>query len=399
MKKTIESRITMVMAIALTLVSLTGFLALYYFQVISSDVDKIIRDDILAARSTETLKTIVLNLKRGERNFLDSLRENSQPYDLSSLLIDLKDEIIKQQKLNSSSAIQDRLNDLDVLASEYLDTLEKYSSPERSYSSNLTQLEQDLQKITEYMQEIVSSLLSERYLLLESHQIDIEVVVSKVHRNMLLFIFISITSGIILIFMSPKKVTEPIRKFIATVREMQQLKFDTRIPVTGNNELTELAQELNRLLDTIQLFDEMKQRRIQFEHSKQRVLANMLDQGVMMVAIEGNLIFMNDQLVRVLGLDSSDYQGVEYQLVRIPEELKEMIEEVLKIKERINSRMMILKAHDSDESKMVEVLVDVGLVRNNQGNVVNLVITFEDITNPDGSSVFKRISILEQSLV
>ena len=57
------------------------------------------------------------------------------------------------------------------------------------------------------------------------------------------------------------------------------------------------------------------------------------------------------------------------------------------------------KEPNRESNSAIEVLVDVGLVRNYQGTVVNIIITFEDITNPDADSVFKRISFKEQDLV
>lgn len=249
---------------------------------------------------------------------------------------------------------------------------------------------------------IKSDIIAERSAQkMEGMFLDLKMLIANAHRNMLLVLFICLAGGLILVFLAPRRVTAPFRRYIDAVKEVEELKFDTKLPIKGDDEVAELGTSINNLIDRFCTFDEMKQKRIQFEKSKQRVLANMLDQGVMMIAIEGDILFLNAQLAKILDLDTESYQGKDHHVVSIPEELKEMIAEVLKKKEKIDSRMMIFhyKEKGEKEKKAVEVLVDAGLVRNFKGLVVNIIITFEDITNPPGSSVFKRISITEQALV
>lgn len=403
MKKTIQNRITLVLVAAIALIALIGILSLYYFSQISTDIDQIIKSDIMATRSAEKVKGLVLDLRNSQKVYFEAVKSGEVPIDIERQIDDFETALEEHQKSFLIPENQERLGKIIQSSKEYRALVQSIKPEETEIKiSEVRTIEKKTLKISDEMRNLIKELLTTRYRQLEEHQADIEVLTSKAHRNMLLFLFICAAGGILLVIIAPTRVTAPFKKYIDAINEVEDLKFETKLPVKGSDEVALLGKSINRLVDRFRTFDEIKRKRIRFERSKQRVLANMLDLGVMMLAIEGDVLFMNAQLAKILNLNTEEFQGKDFKKVNIlPEELKEMISEVLKKKERVDSRMMILNYQNKNEKEKnaVEVLVDVGLVRNYQGNVVNLVITFEDITNPAGQSVFKRISIIEQELI
>lgn len=401
MKKTIQSRITLVLIAAIALIALIGGLSLYYFTQISTDIDQIIKGDIRAERSAEKIKGLILDLRNAQKIYFEAVKIGEEPIDIERQLEDFEKALQEHQTFLLPENTE-RHNKISQLTTEYRDLLQSIQPDETGTNAiKIRSAEKKMLKISKEMRSLISELLSTRYDALEEHQGDIRVLISKAHRNMLLLFGICAFGGLFLIILAPTRVTAPFKRYISAINEVEDLKFETQLPVTGHDEVAQLGKSINRLIHRFSTFDEIKRKRIRFEKSKQRVLANMLDLGVMMMAIEGEVLFMNAQLAKILNLNTEEYQGKDYKKVSIPEELKEMISEVLKKKERLDSRMMILNYVNKNgkEKIAVEVLVDVGLVRNYQGNVVNLAITFEDITNPPGQSVFKRISIIDQELI
>lgn len=401
----IQSRISLVLLLAFLLIALIGGFSLVYFTQISGFLDRTVKSDILADRYAREIKETILDLRIAQKLYLESLKSKSERFDIQRTLDRLEKDLLKNQKVAFTEVNKQRIIELIGLKKTMTDEIIRIEDilddPEAKETINFKEFDKRFSANILKTQEIALLVATDRHKRLEQHQNEIEVLTENAYRNMLLFIFVCLGGSLALLILAPKRVTAPINRYISAIAEVEDLKFDTRLPISSEDEVATLGKSINSLIDRFRTFDEIKIKRIQFEKSKQRVMANMLDLGVMMLAIEGNILFLNAQLANLLDFESEDYQGKDYHDVDFPDELKEMISEVLKTREKIDSRMMIFyyNKKGQDDKQAVEVLVDVGLVRNYQGDVVNLIITFDDITNPSGESVFKRISFAEQHLI
>ncbi len=61
-----------------------------------------------------------------------------------------------------------------------------------------------------------------------------------------------------LVYFASKVLTDPIRKLISGVREVRQGRLATRLPVTSNDELGELAQDFNRMAEVLRQNKELE---------------------------------------------------------------------------------------------------------------------------------------------
>lgn len=398
--KTIQGRITTVLAASLVLVGLIGGLALYYLAELSRNIGQVIRKDVLVVRGAEKVKGTFLDLQRAERLYWDSLgRSEPVLQDIQKDLDGFREALDEHLQLATAPENRQVLTQLSDLFEKYRTVLREASGGQEP--EQIRAEEKKAAALGQEMGELIDGALSLRYLELDRHQADIQVLIANANRNMLLFLLLSVGGGVLLVSLAPSRVTAPFKKFIAAINQVEELKFDTRLPETGYREIAQVGRSINRLVDRIRTFDELKQKKIQFEARKQRVLANMVDLGVMLLTVEGEILFMNAQLAKTLNLGSEAYQYKNFRLVSLPEEIKDMVQDVLKKKQRMDSRMMILVYREKaeKEGKAVECNVDAGLVRDDEGAIANVVITFEDISSPGGQSVFKRITIVEQELI
>lgn len=398
--KTIQGRITLILVITLLLITANGLISLYYLSQISGDITQITEKDLTAQKSAEDMKSALQDLKKEVHIFLYALKKGGEmPFDLTASVGEFEKKVKEHKEIVIS---KDNIERLELIL-QYIEQFKsdvgdiKFTETQPTTTTEIRNFEKNLISVTEKMENTVGDIISSRSLQIEQRKKEIDILLSTSQRNMLVFLFISLGTGIFVMVMAPRSVTLPFKRYVSAIRDVEDLNFEKHLPVTSQDEVGELGKAINHLIDRFRTFDEIKRKRIQFEKGKVRVLANMVDLGVLMASIEGEIVLMNTQLSKILDLDLEDYMGKDINSLLLPDELKEMIAETVKTREKINSRMMILNYKPKNETqiKSIEVLVDVGLVRNYQGKVVNIIITFEDITNPTGSSVFKRISIAE----
>lgn len=406
MKSTIENRIKLILAVALSLVVLMGSVTLYYFAEISQDLELVIGTDIELERSGQKLRQLYFDLKNVERIYIYSFR-NAGERELDQTVAALMEEVLKKyfgsieenlEHKKMSGENRERLLTLRGNLGHYREVINRAEKSRREGSAvDIEFFAKELKKLLEEQDKVINQFLSSRYQTFQSHQAGMETMLANAKRNIFLLISLGILAVGIIIYLAPQRVLMPIRTYVNALRELKDLKFDVRLPVFHDNELTDLGHEINSFIDAFLEFDTMKVKKIQFEKRKLQVLSDILNLGVVIISIEGDVLFMNAQMASFLKLSSENFQKKDFHFVRLPDELKELFEEAVAKKEKFENRMIILSYSKQDEegvehSEAIELLVDAGMVRNYVGEVANIIFTFEDISNPHSESIFKRIS-------
>ena len=406
MNSSIENRIKLILAVALSLVVLMGSATLYYFAEISRDLEQVIGTDIELERSGQQLKHMYFDLKNVERLYLYSL-QNTTDQELDTTAAALMNEKLKNyfdsigenlDHYKASSQNRDRLLILKENLSRYYELVKKADKDRREDIPVATdKLGQKFKDLLEQQDKIINQFLSARYQIFQGHQNQVGMMLGNAKRNIFLLISLAILAAGLIIYLAPQRVLKPIHIYVNALRELKDLKFDVRLPISQDNELAELGSEINGFIDAFLEFDTMKVKKIQFEKRKLQVLSDILNLGVIIISIEGDVLFMNAQIASFLKLSSENFQKKDFHFVRLPDELKELFEEAISKKEKFENRMIVLTYSKLDENgeahdEAVELLVDAGMVRNYVGEVANVIFTFEDISNPHASSIFKRVS-------
>lgn len=409
MTTSIETRIKFIIGIALTLVGLMGALTLYYFSALNTNIELLIGTDIKNDREAQGLKSAFHDLKNAEREYLYFLRAGLPQDQAGKGTKKLHEKwqgfftvIAKNKKQNPGDDILSQLDLLEANLKEYLAVIETVLSGP-SESSNVNQIEETLVNLRDKQDEIINLVLSASAQNFISHQEYIDHLISNANRNLVLIVTIALLAGGLIIYLAPQRVTRPIRNYISAICELRELKFDTRLPVNEKNELSELGNEINKFVEAFVDFDEMKRKKIQFEKRKLQVLSDILNLGVVTISIEGEVLSLNAQMAKFLNLSTESFQKKDFHFVRLPQELKDLFEDAIRKKEKFENRMIVLTYQKQEENgeaheEAVELLVDAGMVRNYMGDVANIILTFEDISNTPKDSIFKRISFAKQAV-
>ena len=90
------------------------------------------------------------------------------------------------------------------------------------------------------------------------------------------------------------------------LRNYKNVNFDVSIYYAQDDEIGEIAGEMNKMIHNFKLFDELKVDRISMENRKFEALANIVKKFVLVANPKGELVYMNNKLYSLLQLQSGD---------------------------------------------------------------------------------------------
>ncbi|MFZ8933422.1 MAG: HAMP domain-containing protein [Bacteriovoracaceae bacterium] len=186
-------------------------------------------------------------------------------------------------------------------------------------------------------------------------------IVEETKKNMMITLIIGFLGTIILGLIIPGKIALPFKKIKDAIRELQECNFDVSIYYNQRDEIGEIAQEMNRMIQSVELFDELRTDRINVENRKFDALANLVKKPVMVANAEGRLIYMNNRLYSLMQLQMTDVIGKNIHDTVIPKSIIEAYEKAIKRRSKIENHEVVIPlrknvAVEDEEAKVVDIV-------------------------------------------
>ena len=211
-----------------------------------------------------------------------------------------------------------------------------------------------------------SNLSEVQYIIAESRNSDIEKIIDETRRKMMITIIIGFLGTIILTLVVPGKIALPFKKIKDAIRELQDCNFDVSIYYNQDDEIGEIAREMNKMIHSFKVFDELRTDRISVELRKFDALANMVKKPVLVSSAVGELIYMNNKMYSILQIQSDDFMGKNMADTLIPNAVRESFELAIKRRAKIeNTEIKILAK--KDDATLSENGINNGLQMNESG--------------------------------
>ena len=141
----------------------------------------------------------------------------------------------------------------------------------------------------------------------------------------------------------PGKIALPFKKIKDAIRELQDCNLDVSVYYNQDDEIGEIAKEMNKMIHSFKVFDELRTDRISVENRKFDALANMTKRPVLVANAEQELIYMNNKMYSLLQVQSDDVLGKEMDESTVPSMIKEAFELAIKRRSKIeNTEVKIL---------------------------------------------------------
>lgn len=167
-------------------------------------------------------------------------------------------------------------------------------------------------------------------------------VINDTKRSMMITLIIGFLGTIILGLVIPGKIALPFKKIKDAIRELQNCNFDVSIYYTQQDEIGEIANEMNKMIENFKEFDELRTDRISLEHRKFDALANLVKKPVLVANAEGKIMYMNNTVFSLLQLQSEDVINKEMRETLMPMTIIESFELAIKRRSKIeNARIKI----------------------------------------------------------
>ena len=187
-----------------------------------------------------------------------------------------------------------------------------------------------------------------------SHEVrkdkNIKQIIVETKKNMMIVLIIGFLGTIVLGLVVPGKIALPFKKINDAIRELQDCNFDVSIFYNQEDEIGEIAREMNKMIHSFKVFDELRTDRISVERRKFDTLANMTKKPVLVSNAEGQLIYLNNKMYDILNLESQDVIGKSMEEARVPECVRESFEIAIKRRTKIeNTEIKILAKSEDDQ--------------------------------------------------
>lgn len=179
----------------------------------------------------------------------------------------------------------------------------------------------------------------------------IKKIIDDTKRHMMIVLIIGFLFTIILALVIPGKIALPFKKIKDAIRELQDCNFDVSIYYSQDDEIGEIAREMNKMIHSFKIFEELRADRINLENRKFDALANLVRRPVLVANANGNLIYLNNQTYSLLQVQSEDVIGKEMNETVLPDSIVEAFELALKRRSKIENNVVAIPAKHQEEEE------------------------------------------------
>ncbi len=192
-----------------------------------------------------------------------------------------------------------------------------------------------------------------QYLQAKENNEKMKKVVNRTKKNMMITLIIGFLTTIILALIAPGKISLPFKKIKDAIRELQDCNLDVSISYNQDDEVGEIAQEMNKMIRSFKTFDDLRADRINIENRKFDALANLSNRPVLLAGADGKLAYMNNFMFSLLQLKSEDIIGKDLKESILPAPLVDAFELAMKRHSKVENIEMAIHTR---EAEVVEVV-------------------------------------------
>lgn len=359
MNLSLKRRISLSFIGANLIILAIGFTVFFYLNSLNNQIKTITLNSNQISLLTDEIRISAVSILKTQKKILTKTAKESDLENLKAL----------------SNSFHSQLESLDAFYNEvevkkiiskmigYVDSLTTLLSKVRLENNRDSASLASIGELADKILEAFSEFQDIQYYQNEKRDKQIEEIIGETRRHMLIVLIITFLGTILLSLVIPGKIALPFKKINDAVRELQDCNFEISIFYDQDDEIGELADELNKMITSMKNFEELRTDRISVELRKFDILANMVKKNVLIANAYGELIYLNNQMYKILKVDSADVLMKSMEDTLIPESIKAAYDLALKRRSKIeNAEIHIVerkkveeKDPETGEMKTVEV--------------------------------------------
>jgi HAMP domain-containing protein len=343
MQISLKRRVSMSFIIANAVVLIMGFTVFFFLDSLNTQISNITVSSNKISLLTDEVRISAVSILKMQKRILTT---KPTPEDLKRLE-------------NLTEGFQSQLQRLDSFYSEveakkiiskmlgYVDSLKTVVGKSALFYRDGGGIS-TINELTDKILEAFSEFQDIQYFQNEQRDKQVKAIIGETRRNMLITLIITFLGTILLSLVVPGKIAMPFKKINDAVRELQDCNFDVSIYYDQEDEIGELAKELNKMILNMKKFEQLRQDRISVEHRKFDTLANMVKKNIMIANAKGELIYMNNPMYALLEMQSDDVINKSITDTVMPDSIVETFEIAIKRRSKIeNAEISIPKRKKS----------------------------------------------------
>ncbi|MFW5871776.1 MAG: PAS domain-containing protein [bacterium] len=349
MNLSLKNRIVASFLIANFVVLILGFTVFFYLDSLNNNIEKITVKSNRVTLLTDEIRISAVSILKYQRKILTRKASEADVDNLIQLTESFQDQLDRLRSFYSDVEIREIISQMMGYVDSLKLTLNKASLSQRD-RMGLSSISDLADKILETFSEFQDI----QYIQSEERDRQIKKIIGETKRNMLITLIITFLGTILLGLIIPGKIALPFKKIKDAIRELQDCNFDVSIYYNQDDEIGEIAQEMNKMIHNFKKFEELRTDRIAVEIRKFDALANTLHKYVTVSNAKAEIIYMNSSLYSFLQLQSEDIIGKNIHDTLVPDSIKEIVDLAIKRRSKLENQEVIIPLQTSEEDEEAE---------------------------------------------
>lgn len=332
MQLSLKRRVAMSFIIANVVVLVMGFTVFFFLDSLNNQISNITVNSNKISLLTDEVRISAVSILKMQKKILTSQPTSEDLKRLENLCEGFQSQL---QRLDSFYT--------EVEAKKIISRMQGYVDSLKTIVNKSSLFYRDgegistINELTDKILEAFSEFQDIQYFQNEQRDKQVKSIIGETRRNMLITLIITFLGTILLSLVVPGKIAMPFKKISDAVRELQDVNFDVNIYYDQDDEIGELARELNKMIVSMKRFEQLRTDRISVEHRKFDTLANMVKKNIMIANAKGELIYMNNPMYATLEMQSDDVLNKNITDTLIPDSIVETFELAIKRRSKIEN--------------------------------------------------------------
>jgi PAS domain S-box-containing protein len=367
---------------AVALVIVIGVMAFIYLGRINREVQDVLQKDILFARAGEAIKVYFLETRRAEKNYL-VFGQDRDIKEYEFFLAKLKEALREGKEVARKGETREKYRAIEQDLQQYEQIFARLLTVPSEAREEVQRVSQELSEVGQRISTLADEIAAAKWAEFEMHAHDADRIESVAKRNMGIILGFTGISSLLLGLYLPPKIVVPIRKLTNLIKRAQEEEFRINIDVTSNDEIGELGRFINRMMDQIRVFDDLKVRKITEERRRLEVLSNLLRDGVILVDGYGRVCGINPAALDFFGLSQSDVEGRSIKEIPLDEPFRRALLRSVDAHERFHDSIIALMPSNGS-TQLRKIAFSTAFVRDENGEIMSIVCVFREHDHDPG---------------
>ncbi len=328
----LKRRVALSFIIANIVVLVMGFTVFFFLDSLNSQISNITVNSNKISLLTDEVRISAVSILKMQKKILTTKPTGEDLKRLENLCEGFQSQL---QRLDSFYS--------EVEAKKIISKMQGYVDSLKTIVSKSSLFYRDgegistINELTDKILEAFSEFQDIQYFQNEQRDKQVKSIIGETRRNMLITLIITFLGTILLSLVVPGKIAMPFKKINDAIRELQDVNFDVSIYYDQDDEIGELARELNKMIVNMKRFEQLRTDRISVEHRKFDTLANMIKKNIMIANAKGELIYMNNPMYATLEMQSDDVLNKNITDTLMPDSIVDTFELAIKRRSKIEN--------------------------------------------------------------